>query len=292
MNDDEKFSEDEKFSNDPEEDLRMENDFLKLKMMAESGAVFGGDKSISSDIENEFLKRVMAFEKAYAEAKPLTMREILKNPDFAIEENLKDEKFVTEFERLLQLLKSNQINVNFIKERSDRFKYHFITTELFDHETTFAPHGDMVGNFIYEEFHPDHHHDITEITHEFLNDFINRKLTNNTNYISESIIEPDGTILSRKDLISRFFALYEATDALENFIYNIEEVSFEPEEPVEGIRAQMGFSEGSIRYDIAFKDGSRKNINGPFKIYFTREIDSWQICFFYLAGYNLHKNES
>jgi hypothetical protein len=45
---------------------------------------------------------------------------------------------------------------------------------------------------------------------------------------------------------------------------------------------------GPVNYDMIFRDGSRQEIKGPFKIYFAREWDCWGICFFYLAGYNLH----
>ena len=55
--------EEEKFSDDPEENLRMQNDFLKMKMMAESGAFFGGEGGLPADIENQFLKNIMEFEK-------------------------------------------------------------------------------------------------------------------------------------------------------------------------------------------------------------------------------------
>ena len=57
--------EEEKFSDDPEENLRLQNDFLKMKMMAESGAWFGGEEKVGlpPDIENQFLKNVMEFEK-------------------------------------------------------------------------------------------------------------------------------------------------------------------------------------------------------------------------------------
>lgn len=40
MNEDQEFSGEEKFSDDPGENLRMQNDFLKMKMMAESGSLF------------------------------------------------------------------------------------------------------------------------------------------------------------------------------------------------------------------------------------------------------------
>ena len=55
--------EDEKFSDDPEENLRMQNDYLKMKMMAESGAIIGGRGDLPADIENEFLKNILEFEK-------------------------------------------------------------------------------------------------------------------------------------------------------------------------------------------------------------------------------------
>ena len=47
-----KLPEDKKFSDDPEENLRLENKFLKMKMMAESGGIFGGssDSGLSPEI--------------------------------------------------------------------------------------------------------------------------------------------------------------------------------------------------------------------------------------------------
>jgi hypothetical protein len=55
MEQDEELPQDEKFSENPEENLRMQNDFLKMKMMAELGAFFGGESNLPSDVENQFL---------------------------------------------------------------------------------------------------------------------------------------------------------------------------------------------------------------------------------------------
>ncbi|CAN5283013.1 hypothetical protein BH20BAC1_BH20BAC1_06540 [soil metagenome] len=51
-----------KLSDDPEENLRLENKFLKLRMRAEFGVLFGGAASLSAEVEDEGLKNVMAFE--------------------------------------------------------------------------------------------------------------------------------------------------------------------------------------------------------------------------------------
>lgn len=278
----------EEFSEDPEENLRMQNDFLKLKMMAQSGAIFGGDGALPPEIENEFLKNILEFESMNAIPNSQTIRNILGNPVFEIQENHDDQKLEEEFERLNHLLAKHYINVDFIAPQTNRFKYDFITKELFNHETFFVPVNGMITNFLFEEFHPDYESDIKEITHKFLNDFLERKLDNDSNYLSAEIIEPDGKIVTNEEMIKRFHVLYEATDEIANFSFQIDNVSFELKEEVEGASG-MGFSEGGICYDLVFKNGEIRKIDGPFKIYFGREWGCWSVYFFYLAGFNFHK---
>ncbi len=278
--------EEEKFSDDPEENLRMQNDFLKMKMMAESGAVFGGEGGLPADIENQFLKNVMEFEKANADSKAATIFDLLDKPKFEDEKNLDEKKFGTQFSKLQKLLKKYGMNVEFERERDDRFKYNFITKELFAHQTAFMPVKGMSTYFSYEEFHPDHELEITDKTNQFLNDFFERNLNEDTYYINEELIEPDGNILPKEQLIKRFQSLYEVAREFENTSFNIENIQVELKDGEN--ETSMGFSEGSINYDMIFQDGNRNSIRGPFKIYFARQWDVWSICFFYLAGYNLH----
>lgn len=285
MNDQNESTGEEKFSDNPEENLRMQNDFLKMKMMAESGAIFGGKNDLPPELENEFLKNIMEFEKVSAESKTSTIFQIVGSPHFEEEEKLEDEAFDIEFERLQELLSSYSIHVQFNRERDDRFKYKFITGELFDHETTFMPVKGMQSFFLYEEFHPDHELKITEITDHFFTDFFERKLDADTFYINSELIEPDGTIVSRQQLIDRFYALYEVAVEFENTSFTLENVEFELNKSEERTQG-MGFSEGEVNYGLIFENGERKEIRGPFKIYFTREWDCWGICFFYLAGFN------
>lgn len=290
MNEDNTLPEEEKFSDDPEENLRMQNDFLKMKMMAESGAWFGGEGGLPADIENQFLKNVMEFEKVNAEGPSRTIYDLLDKPDFEDEKDLDDEKFKAAFSRLNRLLEDHGVDVGFRRERDDRFKYNFITKELFEHQTTFMPVKGMITGFLYEEFHPDHEWDITNLTNHFLNDFLERNLDVDTYYINEQIIHPEGKLISREDIIKRFFSMYEAIPAFENPSFIIENQDFELHEN-DTVQTGMGFSEGTIQYDLIFRDGERKKIKGPFKIYFSLEWDCWSICFFYLAGYNLHSAE-
>lgn len=294
MNSENELPEDEeKFSDDPEEQMRLQNDFLKMKMMAENGAIFGGNSDeLPPGIENEFLKNVMAFEAANSDpdAKPKTVREILGNPVFGEEQHLDDEKFEEECARLNQLLEDNSLAVGFIAPRPDRFKYNFITKELFDAEVFFAPVKGMTTNFTYEEFHPDHEMEIRDLTDQLLNDFVGKKLDVDTYYIANEFIVPDGKILPKEELMKRFHLMYEADIETDESFFNIEDIQFELKEMDEG-HSGMGFSEGEIKYDLIFQNGERKEIHGPFKIYFGRQWDCWNIFFFYLAGFNMHRRK-
>ncbi|MEO8413874.1 MAG: hypothetical protein ABI472_09455 [Ginsengibacter sp.] len=283
----------EKFSDDPEENLRLENNFLKMKMMAESGGIFGGsnDSGLPPEIENQWLKNVMEFEKAYANAKPQKIIDLLGKPAFGDEKGMDDNKFKAEFARLNKLLVDHDINVDFLAPQPDKVKYYFITRELFEHETDFIPVKGMTTNFIYEEFHPDHKNEITKITDDFMNDFFDRKLNIDTHYINDDIIIPDGNVITKEQLINRFYSMYEVAVEFENTSFQIDNIEFEVREEMENGPSGMGFSEGKIQYDMIFKDGERKKIHGPFKIYFGRKWQSWTIYFFYLAGYNLHPKE-
>ena len=62
MNINNELPDEEKFSDDPEENLHLQNEFLKLKMMAESGAYFGGSGNLPPEIENQFLNNIIEFE--------------------------------------------------------------------------------------------------------------------------------------------------------------------------------------------------------------------------------------
>ena len=74
----------EKFeSSDEEGNLKNENEFLKMKLMLEQGAQFGsmtGDGGLPADIENQFLKNIMAFEKQAAEKKMIKVFDKIERP--------------------------------------------------------------------------------------------------------------------------------------------------------------------------------------------------------------------
>src|SRR6187402_1160739 len=86
------------------EDIRVENNILKLKMMAEFGAEFGGCNEIPPELEQAFLQRVLAFETQHATGKRVPIYEFLGKPDFVKESDLGDEAIMIELERIQHLM--------------------------------------------------------------------------------------------------------------------------------------------------------------------------------------------
>ena len=107
----------ENFSEDPMENLHIENQILKLKMQAESGAFFGEmDKDLPPEIENDFLKHVQEFEEAWQNVKQVPVFDLLGKPDFIKAELLDDEKIVQELNRLLEIMEEHEIMLDVLGE--------------------------------------------------------------------------------------------------------------------------------------------------------------------------------
>jgi hypothetical protein len=274
----------EKFSDDPEENLRIENDILRLKIQAQFGG-FSAGTDIPPEQENEFLKNVLAFEEQYANAKRIKLYEVIGSPAFLKEDILDDEAISCELDRLQQLMAEKWINVAFIRPRDDRFKYRFITEELFDHETEDVMVPGIMKGFIYEEFHPDHELDIRERSESFLTGWFEKNLSELEFWLAPQFIHPEGRTMSKDDLLEKFKKIFAIYADFEETDYGIEDISWELNNEDERIMA-LGFCEGWLKYTAVVTSGERKKIEAPFKIYFTCEYGWWNIFFFYLPGFN------
>ena len=75
-------------SYDPNENKRMENELLQLKLKAELGVEAHISANTPASIENIFLKNMLAFEAGLAEAEEIRIFELIGKPDFVPESNL------------------------------------------------------------------------------------------------------------------------------------------------------------------------------------------------------------
>lgn len=281
------FSHENEESLGPEEteELRMENEFLRLKIQAQFGGVTGNFGDLPPEVENEFLKHVMAFEEQFnVEQKPLKIAAFLGNPVFRPQEELNDREFKAELNRLIKLLSEKCISVDFLRERDERFKYKFVTEELFNHETDFGVNlPDMMNCFIYEDFHPDHEMDIENRTRDFMYAWHGRTIEFADHYLAKAFIRPDGKVCSLEQLTMKLRQLFDCYKAFENFNYEIFEIKFQlhpGQEP-----AGFGHAEGMVKYNAILESGERKPVEGPFKLCLSLDCEWWSIFYFVMEGF-------
>ncbi|MEP6750275.1 MAG: hypothetical protein ABJB86_21230 [Bacteroidota bacterium] len=276
----------DKFSNDPAENLRIENEILRIKVKTELGGEYESDENLSPELENEFLKNILAFEHRYSKIKMVKIADLLGNPVVEKAAKLNDDAIIEAYNDLAELLAQKNIVVEFTKPRDERFKYRFITEELFEHETDDMQVAGMTKYFNYEEFNPDHEAEITDYTIKFLADWFVRKTDAAKWYLDDQFIQPDGKAFTKEEMIASFKKVFAAYTAFEDSGYAMGEVQFDLHTGNTAINEGMGFAEGMVKYAAVLETGERKQIEGPFKFYFSRTYGRWRIYFFYLTGFN------
>jgi hypothetical protein len=273
----------ENFSEDPMENLHIENQILKLKMQAESGAFFGEmDKDLPPEIEHDFLKHVQEFEEAWQNVKQVPVFELLGKPDFIKADLLDDEKIVEELDRLIEIMEEREIQLDILGEYPARLIYTFITEELFQLETDDLQLPGWTKNFIYEEFHPNHPLDIKNRVKEFMDSWIEKSFNEYSWELDKTFILPDGTTVSKEDFIDKANLVFLSYNKFTDCEFEISEVSFQwNAEEEKGI----GHAEGKLSYLAELENGEAIKYEGPFKFYLSNEFGMWKIYYFIFPGF-------
>jgi hypothetical protein len=153
-------------SSDEEKNLKNENEFLKMKLTLEHGAEFGDMKTegeVPTDIENDFLNYIIAYEKQAAERKMIKVFDRIERPThFKPVNEIPDTEIENNWAELDTYLNKYHIDLAVCSPNiSNRELYRFATEELFDYEMDdIAIPGGMTC-FTYDEFYPDHKYDNT-----------------------------------------------------------------------------------------------------------------------------------
>lgn len=265
-----------------EEKLRMENELLKLKMQAELGAQFHEESDIPADMENIFLKNILAFHEAAQNQTSITVAKKLANPKFTKAIDLSNAEIGNELERLENLLAEHHIVVDYIGDYDDRTKYVFLTEELFDIEIDDMEIGDMKRHFIYEDFHPDHAADIKKHAEDFINLWFKQAIKADSWELADEFILPEGKIKTKEEVVNQIHDIFNLSNGFINGRYDIIEVDYKLMEEDRG----MGYAEGALGYRVLLANGETEVISGPFKLYFALEFGYWQIIHLVFPGFS------
>lgn len=150
---------------DMDANLEAENEFMKMKLMLERGATFSESRNMDlpPEVENEFLKNIIEFEKQFDARKMIKVFDKMERPvHFKPVREIPDENIETAWKELSGHLEQFGISLDVCSPNiSTRELYRFTTEELFELEIEDMNVPGMMQVFIYDEFHPDSVYDNT-----------------------------------------------------------------------------------------------------------------------------------
>ena len=283
MEEENKKEPEENLNDDPEQNARIENEILKLKMQAERGAFFGGKvEYLPPELEAEFLKNVQQFEDSFDKASEITIYERIGRPEYKKAEELMPEEVKSEITRITELMHSKNIILEVLGEYELSVIYKFITEELFQEKIREVNFPGYIHNFIYEEFHPNHKIDISRSAQEFLNHWFEKGFDENNTELSGQFITAEGRIFSKEEVIEKLRNCLNSYQRFINIKFKGTDTAFEWDEK-EG--KGLGHAEGMFSYDAEIESGETIHIEGPFKLYMINETGRWQIFYFVYPGF-------
>ena len=283
MEEENKKEPEENLNDDPEQNARIENEILKLKMQAERGAFFGGKvEYLPPELEAEFLKNVQQFEDSFDKASEISIYECIGQPAYKKAEELMPEEVKGEITKIIELMHSKNIILEVLGEYELSVIYKFITEELFQEKIREVNFPGYIHNFIYEEFHPNHKIDISRSAQEFLNHWFEKGFDENNTELSGQFITAEGRIFSKEEVIEKLRNCLNSYQRFINIKFKGTDTSFEWNEK-EG--KGLGHAEGMFSYDAEIESGETIHIEGPFKLYMINETGRWQIFYFVYPGF-------
>jgi hypothetical protein len=200
------YEEDSDFNEESQSDLRLENELRKIKLTLEHGAKFpeseGSD--LPPEIEGQFLDYIQQFEKEFARKKMILVYDLAGQPDYVPVAMLADDIVETELTKLMDILSKHSISVDTICEVDKRELYRFITEELFKVETNDIRIPGMIHGFIYEEYHPNHKHDIQNRCGEFVRQILDLEKELRPDFLSLSDeIDLAGKSVTKEEFVKK-----------------------------------------------------------------------------------------
>ena len=263
-----------------EDELKAENNLLKLKLTLEHGMKMSESDDLPADVENHWLKSVYAFEQQYRDARSVKVYDHIGRPVFMKCDQLSAIEISGERQRLQSIMAENGVELDCICEYDDATIYRFITEELFEHEMDDIRIKGMTYHFIYEEFHPNHDYDLRRDATRFLRALFGREWN----------AEYDGMMLNGKVNFSGkeydragMAAIIQTFQEAHTFFciksVDISEVVFD---------MATGKAEVRAKFDVSSqqKHGSKIQYEGECILHFQREFDFWSINSLHMPGFS------
>ena len=261
-----------------QDDIQAENNLLKVKLQLEHGMQMNHLTELDPELENQWLKSVYAFEQQFKHAERVSVYEYIGRPAFRKWDSLTSEEVSAELQKIQVIMENKGVQLDCICQYEDAIIYKFITEELFQHEMDDMRGSGMTWHFIYEEFHPNHDHDLRNQTNRFLRAIF----TNPWNGEFDEIMLAHRVACSGEDYdrthISAFIKTFQEAHASFRLRQSyVTDVVIDPSL----IKANVNIV---LSVTAKMKQGDRIRYEGVCSLQFLREHDYWSITGFDIPG--------
>ena len=265
-------------SDSSNEEIRFENELLKLKLQTEFGMQeHGVSPDLSSEVENMWLNNIYAFEAQFKNAKRIKVYDAIGRPGFKKVDELTDMEVLKALAEFELLMDKRGIVLDCCCAYPHRVIYKFITEELFECEMDDISIPGMVCHFIYEEYHPNHDYDLRQDTERFIRNLLEMEW--NPEYDMYSLAE---TVRIKKrsfarKAVSALIVEFQAERKFEIKNFEIQDVSFDLEKKI-----------GSVNANVEYHDLSKHEdeiVKGTCSVSYVFDEPVWRVSRFRLPGF-------
>jgi hypothetical protein len=272
------------------EQMRLENELMKLRLHAEYGAIFPDPRTVDTapGPEDTFLKQVLLLHRRLAATPPRPLKEVLDFRQVAPAESIDDDQALhAALWNALDHLEDENVIVDFDYEYPDRVMYEFITRELPELEIIGKPAPDAYICILYEAFHPNVRAELEAFSLEFFEALLGGEIQK---YPALYFRKHRLPALLRENTEKALYAAIErflnGFDAISYWEIRIENVEAAPD--TKNGRASdesCAFVAGTLLYAVSLSDGSGHTIEGPFRLDLAQASRLWFIVDFRLPGF-------
>lgn len=251
-----------------EEELQIENDFLKLKLMIEKGAQFisgNGMEKLPPKIENEFLKYIHEFERQAESRKKIKIIDKIGKPVFRPSADIHEQEIAKAWEELSDYLLAHSISLDVCSPNIPaRELYRFAVEELFEMEIDDINIPGMVHGFIYDEFYPDLEYDNKMSAEEFMYNVLE------TGPLQGMLIcREEGLSVNQWHLLSKF----QFIERINQFKQAYDDIVVTELRIIESVLDELtGFVRGFYQA-VGIIGKYEYKMEGEWKVYFEKELD-------------------
>jgi hypothetical protein len=227
-------------------------------------------------MENQWLSHIDNFEQQYKDARRIKVFDFIGRPAFRKMDDLKPEEIGSELDRVLSFMGEKGISLDCSCEYESAIIYRFVTEELFEHEINDVSMEGMVTHFLYEEFHPNHDHDLRKYVDEFVEIVFRKKWDRFDSHCFAGSVAFKGCEYDYEEIAGIIQAFQEAHDSFSVEQFQIQDVKIDLEKEHAEVQARIQYRS---------RGNGNRYFEGICKITFLFQWGYWYINGFRLPGF-------